>query len=101
MLSRRGNFFEFVQEFFRDRFVSDFSSAPPLEGVKTKYFLCENNLIPQLGLVFLTMFLVLPSQNNADQVAFQVGGGLSALEQILQVVTAASCPNAVPRIPLK
>lgn len=40
-------------------------------------------------------------QNNADQVAFQVGGGLSALEQILQVVTAASTPTAVPRIPLK
>ncbi|XP_047675769.1 S phase cyclin A-associated protein in the endoplasmic reticulum isoform X5 [Tachysurus fulvidraco] len=39
--------------------------------------------------------------NNADQVAFQVGGGLSALEQILQVVTAASTPTAVPRIPLK
>ncbi|KAK3558377.1 hypothetical protein QTP86_017981 [Hemibagrus guttatus] len=43
----------------------------------------------------------LPATNNADQVAFQVGGGLSALEQILQVVTAASTPTAVPRIPLK
>nr|XP_020468335.1 S phase cyclin A-associated protein in the endoplasmic reticulum isoform X2 [Monopterus albus] len=44
---------------------------------------------------------ILEKQNNADQVAFQVGGGLSALEQILQVVTAASTPTAVPRIPLK
>uniref|UniRef100_A0A673IGE9 S phase cyclin A-associated protein in the endoplasmic reticulum-like n=1 Tax=Sinocyclocheilus rhinocerous TaxID=307959 RepID=A0A673IGE9_9TELE len=44
---------------------------------------------------------ILEKQNNADQVAFQVGGGLSALEQILQVVTAASSPTAVPRIPLK
>ncbi|XP_015199092.2 S phase cyclin A-associated protein in the endoplasmic reticulum isoform X1 [Lepisosteus oculatus] len=44
---------------------------------------------------------ILEKQNNADQVAFQVGGGLSALEQILQVVTAASSLTAVPRIPLK
>ncbi|KAI1904482.1 hypothetical protein AGOR_G00006090 [Albula goreensis] len=44
---------------------------------------------------------ILEKQNNADQVAFQVGGGLTALEQILQVVTAASSPAAVPRIPLK
>ncbi|XP_041693400.1 S phase cyclin A-associated protein in the endoplasmic reticulum isoform X4 [Coregonus clupeaformis] len=44
---------------------------------------------------------ILEKQNNADQVAFQVGGGLSALEQILQVVTAASTPTAVPRIPIK
>ncbi|XP_059392920.1 S phase cyclin A-associated protein in the endoplasmic reticulum-like isoform X2 [Carassius carassius] len=44
---------------------------------------------------------ILEKQNNADQVAFQVGGGLSTLEQILQVVTAASSPTAVPRIPLK
>ncbi|XP_058622545.1 S phase cyclin A-associated protein in the endoplasmic reticulum isoform X3 [Onychostoma macrolepis] len=44
---------------------------------------------------------ILEKQNNADQVAFQVGGGLSALEQILQVVTTACSPTAVPRIPLK
>ncbi|XP_051978575.1 S phase cyclin A-associated protein in the endoplasmic reticulum-like isoform X2 [Xyrauchen texanus] len=44
---------------------------------------------------------ILEKQNNADQVAFQVGGGLSALEQILQVVSAVSTPTTVPRIPLK
>uniref|UniRef100_A0A674CXW9 S-phase cyclin A-associated protein in the ER n=1 Tax=Salmo trutta TaxID=8032 RepID=A0A674CXW9_SALTR len=44
---------------------------------------------------------ILEKKNNADQVAFQVGGGLSALEQILLVVTAASTPTAVPRIPIK
>uniref|UniRef100_A0A4W4GBI2 S phase cyclin A-associated protein in the endoplasmic reticulum N-terminal domain-containing protein n=1 Tax=Electrophorus electricus TaxID=8005 RepID=A0A4W4GBI2_ELEEL len=44
---------------------------------------------------------ILEKQNNADQVAFQVGGGLSALEQILQVVMVASTPTAVPRIPLR
>ncbi|KAG5839667.1 hypothetical protein ANANG_G00207370 [Anguilla anguilla] len=44
---------------------------------------------------------ILEKQNNADQVAFQVGGGLSALEQILQVVATASTAATVPRIPLK
>uniref|UniRef100_A0A665VLQ6 U1-type domain-containing protein n=1 Tax=Echeneis naucrates TaxID=173247 RepID=A0A665VLQ6_ECHNA len=44
---------------------------------------------------------ILEKQNNADQVAFQVGGGLSALEHILHVITAASTPTAVTRIPLK
>ncbi|XP_021176620.2 S phase cyclin A-associated protein in the endoplasmic reticulum isoform X2 [Fundulus heteroclitus] len=44
---------------------------------------------------------ILEKQNNADQVAFQVGGGLSALEQILQVITAVTTPTAVPRIPHK
>ncbi|XP_056595881.1 S phase cyclin A-associated protein in the endoplasmic reticulum isoform X3 [Triplophysa dalaica] len=44
---------------------------------------------------------ILEKQNNADQVAFQVGGGLSALEQILQVITTVSSPTSVPRIPLK
>ncbi|XP_047211276.1 S phase cyclin A-associated protein in the endoplasmic reticulum [Girardinichthys multiradiatus] len=44
---------------------------------------------------------ILEKKSNADQVAFQVGGGLSALEQILQVITAVTTPTAVPRIPLK
>ncbi|XP_007566427.1 S phase cyclin A-associated protein in the endoplasmic reticulum isoform X6 [Poecilia formosa] len=44
---------------------------------------------------------ILEKRNNADQVAFQVGGGLSALEQILQVITSVTTPTAVPRIPVK
>ncbi|XP_055011570.1 S phase cyclin A-associated protein in the endoplasmic reticulum isoform X2 [Boleophthalmus pectinirostris] len=44
---------------------------------------------------------ILEKKNNADQVAFQVGGGLLALEQILQVITAASTPNTATRIPVK
>ncbi|XP_055078235.1 S phase cyclin A-associated protein in the endoplasmic reticulum [Periophthalmus magnuspinnatus] len=44
---------------------------------------------------------ILEKQNNADQVAFQVGGGLLALEQILQVITAVSSPSAAPRVPVK
>ncbi|XP_071003497.1 S phase cyclin A-associated protein in the endoplasmic reticulum-like isoform X3 [Oncorhynchus clarkii lewisi] len=42
---------------------------------------------------------ILEKRNNEDQVAFQVGGGLSTLEQILQVVTATSTPTS--RIPIK
>ncbi|XP_029490157.1 S phase cyclin A-associated protein in the endoplasmic reticulum-like isoform X6 [Oncorhynchus nerka] len=44
---------------------------------------------------------ILEKQNNEDQVAFQVGGGLSTLEQILQVVTVTATPTAVSRIPIK
>lgn len=71
------------------------------------YLQCQNNVTLESARLsmFLTVSLSLVPisvfQNNADQVAFQVGGGLSALEQILQVVTAASSPTAVPRIPLK
>ncbi|XP_033940355.1 S phase cyclin A-associated protein in the endoplasmic reticulum isoform X3 [Pseudochaenichthys georgianus] len=60
-----------------------------------------NNKVSGLDRTLGEISRILEKQHNADQVAFQVGGGLSALEQILQVVTAASTPTAVPRIPLK
>ncbi|KAM9754107.1 S phase cyclin A-associated protein in the endoplasmic reticulum isoform 3-T3 [Menidia menidia] len=60
-----------------------------------------NNKASSLDRTLGEISRILEKQNNADQVAFQVGGGLSALEQILQVITAASTPTAVPRIPLK
>ncbi|XP_066557931.1 S phase cyclin A-associated protein in the endoplasmic reticulum isoform X2 [Amia ocellicauda] len=60
-----------------------------------------NNKVLGLDRTLGEISRILEKQNNADQVAFQVGGGLSALEQILQVVAAASSPAAVPRIPLK
>ncbi|XP_053541454.1 S phase cyclin A-associated protein in the endoplasmic reticulum isoform X2 [Ictalurus punctatus] len=60
-----------------------------------------NNKVSGLDRTLGEISRILEKKNNADQVAFQVGGGLSALEQILQVVTAASTPTAVPRIPLK
>uniref|UniRef100_A0A667YLT3 S-phase cyclin A-associated protein in the ER n=1 Tax=Myripristis murdjan TaxID=586833 RepID=A0A667YLT3_9TELE len=60
-----------------------------------------NNKVSGLDRTLGEISRILEKQNNADQVAFQVGGGLSALEQILQVVTAASTPTAAPRIPLK
>lgn len=60
-----------------------------------------NNKVSGLDRTLGEIARILEKQNNADQVAFQVGGGLLALEQILQVVTAASTPTAVPRVPLK
>uniref|UniRef100_H3CSI1 S-phase cyclin A-associated protein in the ER n=1 Tax=Tetraodon nigroviridis TaxID=99883 RepID=H3CSI1_TETNG len=60
-----------------------------------------NNKVSSLDRTLGELSRILEKQNNADQVAFQMGGGLSALEQILQVVTVASTPTAVPRIPLK
>lgn len=60
-----------------------------------------NNKVSGLDRTLGEISRILEKQNNADQVAFQVGGGLSALEQILQVFSAASTPTSVPRIPLK
>ncbi|XP_029991635.1 S phase cyclin A-associated protein in the endoplasmic reticulum isoform X2 [Sphaeramia orbicularis] len=60
-----------------------------------------NNKVSGLDRTLGEISRILEKQNNADQVAFQVGGGLSALEQILQVITAGSTPTAVTRIPLK
>ncbi|XP_076863544.1 S phase cyclin A-associated protein in the endoplasmic reticulum isoform X3 [Brachyhypopomus gauderio] len=60
-----------------------------------------NNRVSGLDRTLGDISRILEKQNNADQVAFQVGGGLSALEQILQVVTTASSPSAVPRVPLR
>lgn len=60
------------------------------------------SLSPGLNIFLLSVLsLFILWQNNADQVAFQMGGGLSALEQILQVITVASTPTAAPRIPIK
>ncbi|XP_058521254.1 S phase cyclin A-associated protein in the endoplasmic reticulum [Ochotona princeps] len=44
---------------------------------------------------------ILEKENVADQIAFQVAGGLTALEHILQVVAPAANVNTVSRIPPK
>ncbi|XP_077905347.1 S phase cyclin A-associated protein in the endoplasmic reticulum isoform X11 [Ictidomys tridecemlineatus] len=44
---------------------------------------------------------ILEKENVADQIAFQVAGGLTALEHILQVVAPATNVNTVSRIPPK
>uniref|UniRef100_A0A8C7XTX8 S-phase cyclin A-associated protein in the ER n=1 Tax=Oryzias sinensis TaxID=183150 RepID=A0A8C7XTX8_9TELE len=58
-----------------------------------------NNKVSGLDRTLGEVSRIFEKQNTADQVVFQVSGGLSALEQILQVITAASTPIAVPRIP--
>ncbi|XP_067091367.1 S phase cyclin A-associated protein in the endoplasmic reticulum isoform X1 [Osmerus mordax] len=60
-----------------------------------------NNKVSSLDRTLGEISRILEKQNNADQVAFQVGGGLSVVEQILQVATAVTTPTTVPRIPLK
>nr|XP_021511913.1 S phase cyclin A-associated protein in the endoplasmic reticulum-like [Meriones unguiculatus] len=47
------------------------------------------------------MSRILEKENVADQIAFQVAGGLTALEHILQVVAPATNTNTVSRIPPK
>ncbi|XP_031296630.1 S phase cyclin A-associated protein in the endoplasmic reticulum isoform X3 [Camelus dromedarius] len=44
---------------------------------------------------------ILEKENVADQIAFQVAGGLTALEHILQVVVPVTNVNTVSRIPPK
>lgn len=44
---------------------------------------------------------ILEKENVADQIAFQVAGGLTALEHILQAVVPATNVNAISRIPPK
>uniref|UniRef100_A0A8C6X7J9 S-phase cyclin A associated protein in the ER n=1 Tax=Naja naja TaxID=35670 RepID=A0A8C6X7J9_NAJNA len=44
---------------------------------------------------------ILEKENGADQVAFHVAGGFSALEQVLQVATTSINLNSVSRIPVK
>ncbi|KAM5206525.1 S phase cyclin A-associated protein in the endoplasmic reticulum isoform 8-T17 [Hipposideros larvatus] len=44
---------------------------------------------------------ILEKENVADQIAFQVAGGLTALEHILQAVVPATNANAISRIPPK
>ncbi|XP_072881627.1 S phase cyclin A-associated protein in the endoplasmic reticulum isoform X1 [Hemitrygon akajei] len=60
-----------------------------------------NNKVSSLDRTLGEISRILEKQNSADQIGFQVGGGLTALEQILQVVNAISSPNVVPRIPVK
>ncbi|XP_038640148.1 S phase cyclin A-associated protein in the endoplasmic reticulum isoform X1 [Scyliorhinus canicula] len=60
-----------------------------------------NNKVSSLDRTLGEINRILEKQNNADQIGFQVGGGLSALEQILHVVNTVSSPNIAPRIPVK
>ncbi|XP_005995698.1 S phase cyclin A-associated protein in the endoplasmic reticulum isoform X1 [Latimeria chalumnae] len=60
-----------------------------------------NNKVSALDRTLGEISRILEKQSNIDQVAFQAAGGITVLEQILQVITTASSPNTVPRIPVK
>ncbi|KAM6426623.1 S phase cyclin A-associated protein in the endoplasmic reticulum isoform 1-T1 [Liasis olivaceus] len=61
----------------------------------------DGNKISALDRILGEISRILEKENVADQVAFHVAGGFSALEQVLQVVTMSNNLNTVSRIPLK
>nr|XP_004660482.2 S phase cyclin A-associated protein in the endoplasmic reticulum isoform X2 [Jaculus jaculus] len=60
-----------------------------------------NNKVSALDRTLGEIARILEKENVADQIAFQVAGGLTALEHILQVVIPAPNVNTVSRIPPK
>ncbi|XP_034968063.2 S phase cyclin A-associated protein in the endoplasmic reticulum isoform X2 [Zootoca vivipara] len=61
----------------------------------------DSNKVSALDRILGEISRILEKENTADQVAFHVAGGFTALEQVLQVVTTSANVNAVSRIPLK
>ncbi|XP_015981269.2 S phase cyclin A-associated protein in the endoplasmic reticulum isoform X1 [Rousettus aegyptiacus] len=60
-----------------------------------------NNKVSALDRTLGEIARILEKENVADQIAFHVAGGLTALEHILQVVVPATNVNTISRIPLK
>ncbi|XP_047652932.1 S phase cyclin A-associated protein in the endoplasmic reticulum isoform X2 [Phacochoerus africanus] len=60
-----------------------------------------NNKVSALDRTLGEISRILEKENVADQIAFQVAGGLTALEHILQVVVPVTNVNTVSRIPPK
>ncbi|KAI5163845.1 S Phase Cyclin A-Associated Protein In The Endoplasmic Reticulum [Manis pentadactyla] len=60
-----------------------------------------NNKVSALDRTLGEIARILEKENVADQIAFQVAGGLTALEHILQVVAPGTNVNTVSRIPPK
>ncbi|KAM6149899.1 S phase cyclin A-associated protein in the endoplasmic reticulum isoform 1-T1 [Erethizon dorsatum] len=60
-----------------------------------------NNKISALDRTLGEIARILEKENVADQIAFQVAGGLTALEHVLRVVAPATNVNTVSRIPPK
>ncbi|XP_004872127.2 S phase cyclin A-associated protein in the endoplasmic reticulum isoform X3 [Heterocephalus glaber] len=60
-----------------------------------------NNKVSALDRTLGEIARILEKENVADQIAFQVAGGLTALEHILQVAVPATNVNTVSRIPPK
>ncbi|XP_074863020.1 S phase cyclin A-associated protein in the endoplasmic reticulum isoform X3 [Carettochelys insculpta] len=60
-----------------------------------------NNKVSALDRTLGEISRILEKENAADQIAFRVAGGLSALEHILQIMISSTNLNAVSRIPPK
>nr|XP_060611921.1 S phase cyclin A-associated protein in the endoplasmic reticulum [Anolis sagrei ordinatus] len=61
----------------------------------------DSNKASALDRILGEISRILEKENTADQIAFHIAGGFTALEQILQVATASPNLNTVSRIPLK
>ncbi|KAH0619852.1 hypothetical protein JD844_014220, partial [Phrynosoma platyrhinos] len=61
----------------------------------------DSNKVSALDRILGEISRILEKENAADQVAFHVAGGFTALEQVLQVVMTSTNVNTVSRIPLK
>ncbi|XP_050165335.1 S phase cyclin A-associated protein in the endoplasmic reticulum isoform X2 [Myiozetetes cayanensis] len=60
-----------------------------------------NNKVPGLDRTLGEISRILEKENTADKIAFRAAGGLSALENVLQMVTSPTNLSAVSRVPLK
>ncbi|KGL75304.1 S phase cyclin A-associated protein in the endoplasmic reticulum, partial [Tinamus guttatus] len=60
-----------------------------------------NNKVCALDRTLGEISRILEKENTADQVAFRVAGGLTALEHVLQTVTSSTNLNAASRISVK
>uniref|UniRef100_A0A8C9L2U9 S-phase cyclin A associated protein in the ER n=1 Tax=Pavo cristatus TaxID=9049 RepID=A0A8C9L2U9_PAVCR len=60
-----------------------------------------NNKVSALDRTLGEISRILEKENTADQIAFRAAGGLTALEHVLQAVTAPTNLNTASRIPFK
>ncbi|KAM7039283.1 S phase cyclin A-associated protein in the endoplasmic reticulum [Acridotheres tristis] len=60
-----------------------------------------NNKVPGLDRTLGEISRILEKENTADKMAFRAAGGLTALENVLHMVTSATNLNAAARVPLK
>ncbi|XP_064245734.1 S phase cyclin A-associated protein in the endoplasmic reticulum isoform X3 [Passer domesticus] len=60
-----------------------------------------NHKVPGLDRTLGEISRILEKENTADKIAFRAAGGLTALENVLQMVTSPTNLNAAARVPLK
>ncbi|NXC05044.1 SCAPE protein, partial [Orthonyx spaldingii] len=60
-----------------------------------------NNKVPGLDRTLGEISRILEKENTADKIAFRAAGGLTALENVLQMVTSPTNLNAAARVPFK